>query len=159
MTRRATLPREITVTVTGHQPRAQGSKRLGRHRSTGKPLILEQSDAAVRTWRNLVTFHAVAALRGQPLHGPVQVTGTFTMPRPASRADDHWHDTRPDVDKLSRAVLDALTDALVFVDDGRVARLGPLDALYAGAAGALPEPGAVITVRELDDPTGQGGPP
>ena len=53
-----------------------------------------------------------------------------------------------DVDKLARAVLDALTDAGVWKDDSQVVDLRARKA-WVGDEGALSKPGAVIVVRRL----------
>ena len=58
----------------------------------------------------------------EPLRGPLSVQLTFLMPRPKSRKGDVWHATKPDGDNLTKAVLDALTDAGIWGDDAQVAR-------------------------------------
>ena len=70
--------------------------------------------------------------RSVSLYGLSDVTLTFRMPRPKShywtgrRAHElrpdapTWHTSRPDVDKLTRAVLDALS-GVWWVDDSQVA--------------------------------------
>lgn len=58
----------------------------------------------------------------------------FALPRPRSRPKrDHWPDRRPDLDKLGRALLDALT-GIVFLDDAQVVALDPTKE-YAGMPG------------------------
>ncbi len=47
----------------------------------------------------------------------------FIMPRPKSRKKDKRHVTKPDVDKLCRAILDAGTTAQIWKDDSQVYRL------------------------------------
>jgi crossover junction endodeoxyribonuclease RusA len=49
----------------------------------------------------------------------LQVTLCFRMPRPACRKHDVWHATRPDVDKLIRAVLDPMS-GIVYTDDALI---------------------------------------
>lgn len=74
---------------------------------------------------------ARAAHTGPPLDGSVRVKCLFTFARPKRHRrangdlrDDApwWHGTRPDVDKLCRAILDAIT-GIVIGDDGQVCEL------------------------------------
>lgn len=39
--------------------------------------------------------------------------------------------TKPDVDKLIRAIADSMADALVYVNDSRIVQLGQMDTEYA----------------------------
>jgi Holliday junction resolvase RusA-like endonuclease len=96
----------------------------------------------------------------RPLLGPVSLEVEF---RPAARPQAHWlpagirraarvlrldaplwHASTPDIDKLCRAVMDALT-SVVWIDDRQVARLV--------ASKRWPDegeaPGASIRIREL----------
>jgi Holliday junction resolvase RusA-like endonuclease len=89
------------------------------------------------------------------LDEPVEVTITFFHPRLASHygtgrnagvlkaTAPQWKSTAPDIDKLARAVLDALTASRAIRDDARVVRLVAEDR-YADAA-----TGARITVRPI----------
>lgn len=59
-----------------------------------------------------------------PYDGAVRLTIDFYMPRPRrAPAARRWHRCRPDVDNLAKAVMDALTDAGWWKDDGCVAEL------------------------------------
>ncbi|MBF6063033.1 RusA family crossover junction endodeoxyribonuclease [Nocardia terpenica] len=124
--------------VPGH-PAPQGSKR---HIGGGRMI---ESSKALKPWRSLVALRARAA--GFNLApGPVAVSTEFVLRRPASAPKtSHVHAIRrPDVDKLVRAILDALT-GIAYVDDSQVTHL------YAGKRLAVSgEPsGALITVRSL----------
>lgn len=56
----------------------------------------------------------------RPLDGPLQVSVDFIFPKGSSKPKWMiWHDRKPDLDKLVRAVLDSLSK-LVIVDDSRV---------------------------------------
>ena len=110
---------QLTVEVLG-VPVPQGSlKALGRGRLT------HSNGEQLRPWRESVTWHLrqAAAVAGvvEPWDGPVGVLATFTLPRPPSAPRRRWApDRKPDLDKLLRAVLDALTASGVVVDDARV---------------------------------------
>ena len=112
-------------------PIPQGSKR---HVGNGRMI---ESSAKLRPWRATVSKAVVAA--NWPDHPilteAVRVVLTFVMPRPkyhyrtGQHSDDlkpnapTHHTVPPDVDKLARAVLDALTDAGAWRDDAQVASL------------------------------------
>lgn len=89
----------------------------------GRVVLYDDNAKALKPWRNLVRATAVKqmALR-EIITGPVWVTLDFYMPRPAS-VKRSYPSVKPDVDKLSRAVLDSLTAADVWEDDARVVSL------------------------------------
>jgi crossover junction endodeoxyribonuclease RusA len=116
------------------KPETKGSTRAfvvgGRARITN-------DNPRAKGWAALVTRAARQAMSGSaPLDGAVKVRLLFAMPRPAA----HWRTrggkptqdakanapdvptTRPDVDKLVRCALDALT-GVVFRDDTQVVEL------------------------------------
>jgi crossover junction endodeoxyribonuclease RusA len=108
----------IALFVPG-TPAPQGSKR---HVGNGRMI---ESSAAVGPWRERVALAAHNALRAsaqRPMVGPVTVILTFWMPRPKSARAGAAATKRPDLDKLVRAVLDALT-GIAFVDDSQVIRI------------------------------------
>ena len=120
---------ELTVTVHGI-PAPQGSKR---HVGGGR---MVEASKAVGPWREAVrheTQQAIAAGADTHPTGPISVAVTFRMPRPRGhyRTNGQVRDTapafyvatRPDLDKLVRAVLDGLTAGGAFGDDAQVADL------------------------------------
>lgn len=134
-------------------PAPQGSKR---HVGAGR--MIESNEATLRPWRSTIAFEAIRALEafdplGYPSRGPVRVTLGFSFPHTAA----HYRTgkgadllkpsapavkaTRPDIDKLVRAVLDALT-GLAFADDAQVVELLGFKA-YGHA-------GVAIRVDEVD---------
>lgn len=109
----------ITVTVIG-EPVPQGSMK-----SVGPRRIIHSNAEKLRPWRDLVAWHlrqeAVAAGLLEPWDEPVDVFCTFILPRPQSAPKRRWApDRKPDIDKLLRAALDALTASGVVADDARV---------------------------------------
>ena len=64
------------------------------------------------------------------LDEPVRVSAEFTM---TELKRPRWPipGTKPDVDKLLRAIFDAMADAGVYANDSRVAQLGQVDEKYA----------------------------
>jgi crossover junction endodeoxyribonuclease RusA len=100
------------------RPAPQGSKTyLGNGR-------MRESSRFVKGWRaDIVTMAAFKWGSRPPLGGPVELHLDFVMPRPSSlpkRKPTPPAVKRPDWDKLSRAVCDALTSAQVYRDDSQV---------------------------------------
>lgn len=141
----AAYQRMLTVWVPG-VPVTQGSKR---HVGGGRMI---ETSTGLHAWRDTVAWHARAAHHGPPLPGPVAVDLGFWLLRPAShtRANGTLTPTAPthpihkqDLDKLTRACLDALTTAGIWIDDGQVVDL-TAHKLYARDA----RTGVDITIRE-----------
>ena len=103
---------------------------------------------ALHAWRGAVEDEARKAIgTGGPYAGPVRVHLLFRLPRPASKPRWRWLPwERPDLDKLTRATLDALT-GIVYDDDARVVDL------HARKRYALPgdPPSGFVRVVPLDD--------
>jgi len=98
------------------KPAPQGSKR---HVGGG---TMVESSKAVGDWRSVVAWTAANAYSGEPLTGAVVLAVEFVMPRPKSLPKTRPtppHTKRPDVDKLLRAVGDALSGVL-WCDDSQV---------------------------------------
>lgn len=118
----------IRVFVAG-VPEPQGSARAF---VRGRRAIVTTANPRLHGWRELVTHGVHAALPDgwRLLEGPVAVTLVFKLPRPPSVPKRRTYPTtRPDVDKLTRAVLDALT-GLAFTDDAQVVMVTAMK-LYA----------------------------
>lgn len=142
-------PARVSFVVYG-LPRPQGSKSAIAVK--GRAVVVERGRETLRPWRASVSL-AASELVAELLAGPVEVDLTFTLPRPkrhfrsGARAHELREDapayvaTRPDLDKLIRAVLDALT-GVVFADDGQVASL-----VAAKVFGD--RPGVEVSIREL----------
>ena len=102
-------------------PQAQGSMRhVGNGRMIHKPELLQ--------WRNMVNLAAVNAARQNsitlPLDGPLYIAATFYLPKPKRPAYD-VPATKPDLDKLTRAIGDALspkTGQKVIAEDSRIVK-------------------------------------
>jgi crossover junction endodeoxyribonuclease RusA len=111
-----------TISLAFHvpgKPAPQGSKR-----HVGRGILIESSKE-VGPWRERVALAAHRAMDGRPLiSDAVAVRLAFTMPRPQSapKRITPPASKRPDVDKLARAVLDALTD-VVLADDSLIVDL------------------------------------
>lgn len=115
---------DITVGFYAHgAPKPQGSKRAFVH--NGRAVMTESNKAGHRDWRATVTAAALDAMDGhQLLGGPLRVRLVFALPRPKSHPKTRrtWPIARPDIDKLTRAVLDSCTH-VVWRDDSQVVDL------------------------------------
>ncbi len=139
---------KVSFWVPG-SPAPQGSKR-----HVGKGILIESSKA-VGPWRERVALAAHNAMSGHPpLVGPVEVQLRFCLLRPKSAPKRPTPAVkRPDLDKLVRAVFDALTH-VCFADDSQVIELIATKELVPppgdwSVRDFSPGPGCRITVTEL----------
>lgn len=132
----------ITFVVRG-TPVPQGSLKAIR---AGRRIALISDNSKLAAWRRSVTAAAKEAgavdKNARASVGPVVVAVEFAMPRPKSRRDP-LPATRPDLDKLVRAVLDGITDSELWGDDGQVVSI-TASKRWADEDG----PGCVITIAE-----------
>lgn len=101
-------------------PAAQGSKR---HVGNGRMVETARGHAP---WRAAVAAAARDVAPDQPLDGPLHLRVEFRFPMPKSRpaatkaAGIAPKTSAPDLDKLVRAVGDALTEGGLIADDARI---------------------------------------
>lgn len=136
-------------------PVTQGSMRtFHRWKADGGCLVSLTSDNGpkLKEWRALVATQAKRAMRDRlPFEGPVRVDVLFLFERPKSHKmldrTIQWPAVRGrnDIEKLVRAIHDAMTDAAVWWDDAQVAVLMAEKRYCDG----LDQPGASISVRRL----------
>lgn len=137
---------EFAFEVVG-LPAPQGSKSVFKNRKTGQILVTESSKK-VKPWREAVKKAAELAARGFTIDGPVSVRITFMLPRPKShfgtgrnagklkKSAPESHTVMPDLDKLVRSTLDALTSAGVWKDDAQVMSITTRK-IYGDKSGAV----------------------
>lgn len=156
----------ITFTVRGI-PAPQGSKRAFRNKYSGR-IALVESSKRVAPWRSDVRDAAIDAVSEDrdgmgwmhdPLTVPVAVGLAFRFPRPKGHFGTGRNAAvlkptapvhpagKPDLDKLARAILDAIT-ALVIQDDALVVSL-----LATKAYADHEPPGVTVVVREAAHPS------
>lgn len=152
---------DLTVTIAGHRPAPQGSKR---HVGNGR--LIEQSKR-VKPWRQVVAEAAIAAMKVRhvmqyggmpvelpaPLDGPLSIEIAFTVRKPASAPKRRltWPTTRDsgDLDKLLRSTFDALTSAGAIRDDSRIVEVSARKMHPGEGIDALDQPGAIIRIWQL----------
>lgn len=128
-------------------PAPQGSKSAVQR--GGHAWVIEGGSGGARQrlehWRHAVAAEARTWSRDSgepPTRQPVTVELTFRMARLAQMPRRYrFHTSRPDVDKLCRAVLDALT-GIVYANDSQVVELTARKAF----AGLHEAPGCLIEV-------------
>ena len=122
------------------QPQSKGSARgfVSRGR-----VVITNDNAKAKPWAAVVTLMARQAMQERPpLAGPLDVRLVFDMQRPKAHFNKRGLRPdapslvckRPDIDKVTRTVLDALTVAGVWGDDAQVASL-VAEKRYANGAG------------------------
>jgi crossover junction endodeoxyribonuclease RusA len=131
----------VNFTVYG-KPEPQGSSKAF---VRGGRAVITSANPNLHEWRTQAGYAARSASDGILLDGPVLVHVSFYVSRPKSRPKrDVLPDRKPDVDKLSRALLDAITGVLIR-DDAQVCEL--LARKWYVGPGESPR--AVVTVEEL----------
>lgn len=133
-------------------PVPKGSKDLVRVK--GRPIMIDSNANELRTWAGAVAEAARLTLPDgwQPLVGPVACSLAFGLPRPATHPvkSRTWPTWRNDVDKLTRAVYDAVTTAGVWRDDGQVVAGYTVKDWWPLIPG-LTLPGVAVAVWRIDE--------
>lgn len=141
----------ISFLVPG-TPIPQGSKRGFYNKRTQRVQIVDADRNGLAEWRMKVTAYARdgATVLGYPvpIEGPVGVRIAFILPRPQSHygtgknaktlkpSAPRYPAKMPDIDKLVRAILDGITDAGLWLDDGQVIWIKATKE-YVGVAGIM----------------------
>lgn len=136
-------------------PAPQGSKR---HVGHGR---LVESSKRVGPWRKRIAAQIAAQMSAEGLQqlgdGPLSCRLRFYMPRPKSHYRSGrfagilktlaptWCCKRPDIDKLERAVLDALTMSGIIADDAQIAHVNKFKKY------AVSVPGVFIELNKIND--------
>lgn len=124
-------------------------------KATCRVSLSEETGAKGREWRALIATGAKRAMRdAMPFDGPIAVALTFYFARPTSQKlpiPYVFTHGRHDIDKLARMVLDAMTDAAVWRDDGQVSVLAAEKRYVEGAE----RPGVLITLEPLREQASQ----
>ena len=129
----------FSFTVFGSEPRPQGSKKYVGTRRTAAgnniPLIIEASPG-LPVWRKAVSDAVIQAMHDSgdmsKFDGAVKVEAVFYVTRKRTVTRD-LPTVPPDVDKLSRALLDSCKP--VWKDDSQVVRLEVSKKYATGQAG------------------------
>lgn len=113
---------KLAFTVYG-TPIPQGSTRAFIPKGWSRPLITA-ANSKTKPWRQEIASTALAEIERQRfaprMEGPVSLTAYFFFERPKSLSKSLISKTtKPDIDKLLRALQDALT-GIAFKDDSQI---------------------------------------
>lgn len=125
-------------------PQPQGSKKAFVVAGKRSACVVDDNHETLRDWRARVAFFASNAWTGPPLRGAVRVDRQFRFKRPPSVSAKRrpYPCVKPDADKLSRALMDALT-GICFADDALVCD-GRESKIYADS------PGVFVVVEDMN---------
>lgn len=102
-------------TFVSGTPVPQGSKSLSRFG------VMYEANKALKPWRERVTAAALWCAPVELMEGPLVLAVAFAMPRPKT-VKREFPSVKPDLDKLTRAIGDALS-GVVYKDDAQIIRL------------------------------------
>lgn len=102
-----------TVKVVG-VPVPQGSMMVVNNR------LIHQNSTKLKAWRSHIAAEAFAVI-DEPLEGAVEVSLMFYLEKPRTVVRT-FPSVKPDVDKLARSCLDALS-GVAYIDDSQVVTL------------------------------------
>lgn len=134
------MTRSLRVVAHGH-PAAQGSKKAF---IRGKKVALVEMNEKLPGWRQAVEFAArlAAGPTWQPINAAVSISGEVRLLKPKTTKYPTSPAGAPDLDKLQRAIGDALTKSRVITDDARIVHWNIRKVWAEGM------PGADITITE-----------
>lgn len=111
----------------------------------GKRIVMVEASKGLPLWRAQVVEaarQAIAETNFETIDGPCILEAHFFLERPKTVKRTHPH-TMPDLDKLLRAIGDALTIAGAFADDSRIIQI-----MATKNYSDLNEPGVMIKLTE-----------
>lgn len=134
----------MRITIPG-VAKPQGSKNAY---TRGGRTVLVESSKLLKPWRLTVAQEIKATAINHDFNKlsyneAANVSIFFYLPRPKSVTERkrYWHTVKPDIDKLTRAILDAITlSGVIWVDDSQVVNL------HAAKHYALKDPYTVIVI-------------
>ncbi len=135
--------RSVYLEIRG-EPKSKGSMSafVLKCKHDGGPRAILTHSSGSKKWEKIIRSHLDGVQR---MVGPLSIELWFFMPRPKT-AKRTYPSVRPDLDKLERAVLDAIKE--VIEDDSRVV---DLDSKKRYAEDYGMEPGVCMYVQEMDD--------
>lgn len=105
-------------------PAPQGSARAIVHKHTQRAVLIKANDKRQKSWRADVRDALIDnGMAAAHFPGPVDIRLDFVMPRPKSTPKTRATPAatkKPDLDKLIRAVFDAITESGMWTDDSAV---------------------------------------
>jgi crossover junction endodeoxyribonuclease RusA len=136
------MTRALRIVVHG-APATQGSKKAFLR---GKKIVMVEMDEKLPGWRAAVESAArlAAGPKWETIDDAVSISGEVRLLKPRTTKYPHAPAGAPDLDKLQRAIGDALTKAAVIKDDARITHWN-IRKVWADQT-----PGADITITQED---------
>lgn len=128
------------------QPRARAFARNG--------MVRMYDPGTAESWKGCVALAAMDHVPPAPNSGPLMLTLAFLFKRPKAHykasgllkdSAPLWHEKKPDIDNLAKAVMDAATTLGLWHDDKQVATLSTLKRYVVGDE----RPGCNVTISSL----------
>lgn len=127
------------------EPVSQGSMR------SPKAGVVIHDSAKLKGWRDAIAWAAKESMYGQPmLDQPVDLTCTFIFSKPKKPHHPHYADTALDLDKLIRAVGDAL-QGVVVKNDARIVRVSSAKLWTGTTPFTRPTPGVYVSIETVGE--------
>ncbi|NTU68957.1 MAG: RusA family crossover junction endodeoxyribonuclease [Chlorobiaceae bacterium] len=135
-------------------PVPKGSARAFLHNKTGKVITRQDNADKQKPWASSIAYTAQQNGVRIVNDGPVSIKMEFVMPRLKGHFGTGknagvlrdvvplYHTSKPDLDKLQRCVLDALT-GIAWKDDSQVSRIVGALKVYGE------QPGVLIEIKQL----------
>ncbi len=108
----------IEFVVKG-EPVSQGSMKAFVSKSTKRVIVQPDNSVKLKAWRKAVAEAAAQVWPAEPLDEPLRVDVQFYRTAPPSQAQYRYDSTGRDLDKLLRAIYDAITGVIV-TNDARI---------------------------------------
>jgi crossover junction endodeoxyribonuclease RusA len=139
----------LDIFVPGH-PKPKGSMRA--FQVPGGKTVVTSSSTSTKAWGDAVRLHVASWATKFVKDGPVAVALDFVLPRPKSAPKTkprRWAlaAKKPDIDKLERAIFDALT-GVIWGDDSQV-----VETRHRKRVAWEEPPGVHIIVETIDPET------
>ena len=150
-------PKPVVFHVMG-DPIAQPRPRARYFAKLGRAGVYNPSNAD--QWKAQVKAVAEREKPSQPFEGPLKLSVTFVMFRPSSHFGTgknreklkpakayYHHRQKPDIDNLVKALMDAMEDAGIWLDDAQVSHI-EMRKVWVRPSSKI---GAYVTVEEIKD--------
>lgn len=138
----------VEVWVPG-TPVQQGSMIPGRPVKGPKGMrstMHSHNSAELKAWRSKIAGALMLARGGEVIDPYVDVLAIFHLAKPKTTKYPEYPAGTPDLDKLQRALGDALTESGVIVDDARIVRWHVMEVWAGGRRSSHDEPGVYVQV-------------
>lgn len=141
--------KELRFMVAGSNPVPQGSKSARVY--NGRAIMFE-ANKKLPDWRSKVSEAARLAMfdteQVVPFDKPVKLVVTFFMERPKKPKHEQYPGSKPDCDKLVRAICDSLTMAKVWTDDALAVEIHAQKLWCGTSTNTYPQPGCSVYIAE-----------